>query len=61
METQLSDRAVLLHILGHVETMSATLERFRPLLELAAPAGQPDAISLAQAGRVLKGWRRAAH
>jgi hypothetical protein len=66
-ETPLTDRQLILHTLGHVEQMTeqlaqlaGLLEPFRPLLEAAAPGGRADAISLAQAGRMLRprGGRR---
>ncbi len=34
IETSLSDRAILLHILTHVEKLDAELEEFRPLLTM---------------------------
>jgi hypothetical protein len=55
IETRLTDRQILLHLLAHVEDLAAMLEPFRPVLQAAAPGGRPDAISLAQAGRMLRG------
>ena len=68
IETRLTDRQVLVHLLEHAEQTTAQLsallellEPFRPLLAAAAPAGRPDAISIAQAGRLLRGKGRRGH
>jgi hypothetical protein len=61
IETVMTDRQILLHILGHVEEWTELIEVLRPLrpiLEAAAPGGKPDAISLGQARRMFKGGRR---
>lgn len=61
IETVLTDREILIHILGHVEEWAELVEVLRPLrpiLEAAAPGGRPDAISLGQARRMFKGGRR---
>lgn len=62
IETQLSDRQLLVHLLEHAEAtteqlaeLRAMVEPFRAVLAAAAPAGRADAISLAQAGRLLRG------
>lgn len=66
IETRLSDRSILLHVLQHVEELAplaghlpalaelaAALPRLRPLLAmLPADGSPPDAITAAQA------WRR---
>jgi hypothetical protein len=60
-ETVLTDRQILLHILGHVEQWQELIEvlaPLRPILEAAAPGGRPDAISLGQARRMFRGGRR---
>lgn len=55
IHTSLSDRDILLHILTHVEQLTAELEEFRPLLAMAkGKHGQPDMISVLQARRELK-------
>jgi hypothetical protein len=55
IETQLTDRALLVHILEHVEAMWAELEEFRPLLAmLKRPNGTPDMVGLLQARREAK-------
>jgi hypothetical protein len=61
IETGLSDRELLLHILQHVEHLSTELERWRPLLQMIAPNGAaPDAIGAAQAWRAMRRGRRGA-
>jgi len=51
-ESKLTDRAILLHILEHVEAMWAELEEFRPLLAmLKRHDGTPDMIGMLQARR----------
>lgn len=66
-ETVLSDRAILLHILQHAESiderlasLETELERWRPLLAMFGPAagGRPDAISAAQGWRALRSRNR---
>jgi hypothetical protein len=55
IETSLSDRAVLLHILAHVEELAGKL------MELEArflPNGQPDMLAVAQARRGIRKARR---
>jgi hypothetical protein len=55
IDTTLSDRDVLLHILAHVEDLWAVLDEFRPLLAiLKGPDGRPDMIGAAQLRRRLK-------
>jgi hypothetical protein len=55
IETQLTDRALLVHILEHVEAMWAELEEFRPMLAmLKRPNGTPDMVGLLQARREAK-------
>jgi hypothetical protein len=55
IDTTLSDRDVLLHILAHVEDLWAVLDEFRPLLVLLkGPDGRPDMIGAAQLRRRLK-------
>ena len=67
IETSLTDRDILLHLLTHVEELTDlpekvgqlvdALEEFRPLLNLITTKnGQPDMIGLAQVGRA---WRKA--
>jgi hypothetical protein len=67
IETQLTDRQLLVHLLEHAEAtteqlaeLRAMVEPFRAVLAAAAPGGRADAISLAQAGRLLRsrGGRR---
>lgn len=75
VETGMSDRAILLHLLSHAEwqtqqtdAMAATiaaleqeLDSFRPILNMLKPNGAaPNAISMAQAGRTIRAARRAA-
>lgn len=49
---QLTDRDLLLLILGHVQEMWAELDSFRPLLAmLKRPDGRPDMVGLFQARR----------
>jgi hypothetical protein len=61
IETQLTDRALLVHILEHVEAMWAELEEFRPLLAmLKRPNGTPDMVGLLQARREAKRAARGA-
>ena len=55
IETTLSDRALLVHILEHVEAISDLVEEFRPLLNLARAAnGKPDMIGAAQLRRRMR-------
>ncbi len=58
IETALSDRQVLLHILTHVEELAElvdVLEEFRPLLNLIkGQNGKADYVGLAQIGRGLR-------
>lgn len=61
IETPLTDRQLLVHLLEHAESTTEQLaallqllEPFRPLIAAAAPAGRPDAISIAQAGRLFR-------
>lgn len=63
----MTDASVLRHILQHVESIDerfslieTELARWRPLLDMFAPAGngKPDAISVAQGMRGLRGKRR---
>ena len=55
IETSLSDRALLVHILEHVEHLSDTLAEFRPVLDLLkGPGGKVDMIGAAQMRRRLK-------
>ncbi|HLM89249.1 MAG TPA: hypothetical protein VK284_09505 [Streptosporangiaceae bacterium] len=52
IKTELTDRALLVHILEHVEAMWAELDEFRPLLAMIKrPNGTPDMIGLLQARR----------
>jgi len=52
IETTLSDRDVLLHILAHVEDLWAVLDEFRPLLALLkGPDGKPDMVGALQLRR----------
>lgn len=55
VETSLTDRAILLHILAHVEELAGKL------YELEArflPNGQPDMLAVAQARRGVRKARR---
>ena len=55
IETTLSDRALLVHILEHVEAFSDLIEEFRPLLNLVKGAnGKPDMIGAAQLRRRMR-------
>jgi hypothetical protein len=55
IDTTLSDRDVLLHILEHVEHFTDVLEEFRPMLNLLkGPDGKVDMIGAAQLRRRLK-------
>jgi hypothetical protein len=55
IDTSLSDRALLVHILEHVEHFTAVLEEFRPMLDLLRTRdGKPDMIGLATARRKLR-------
>lgn len=55
IDTTLSDRAILLHLLEHAEHLYKTLEEFRPLLNLIKGAdGKPDMIGAAQLRRKLR-------
>lgn len=72
VETSLTDRAILLHILAHVEELDAGTalliedmgrlrkleEEFRPLLNMLKPNGQPDMLAVAQARRGVRKARR---
>lgn len=59
IDTPLSDRALLVHILEHVEHLTSVLEEFRPLLDvLRGPGGKPDMIGMAQLGRRIRHGRR---
>jgi hypothetical protein len=52
IDTPLSDRALLVHILEHVEHFTAVLEEFRPLLDLLrGPDGKIDMIGAASLRR----------
>jgi hypothetical protein len=58
IETTWSDRAILIHILEHVEHLSDTLAEFAPLLAiLKGPDGKVDMIGAAQLRRRLKNGR----
>ena len=55
IDTTLSDRALLVHILEHVEHLSDTLAEFRPVLDLLrGPNGKPDMIGAAQLRRRMR-------
>lgn len=54
----LSDRDLLLHILEHVEELTAVLDEFRPLLTAFTNARRPDMLGAAQAFRQGKALRR---
>ena len=65
IETTLSDRELLLHLLMHAEAQTEqigrllelvdVLEEFRPLLNLVrGPNGKPDYVGLAQVRRNLR-------
>lgn len=55
IKTELTDRALLVHILEHVEAMWAELEEFRPLLNMIKrPNGTPDMVGMLQARREAK-------
>lgn len=55
IETSLSDRALLVHILEHVEHFTEVLEEFRPVLDLLrGPGGKVDMIGAAQLRRRIK-------
>lgn len=60
IKTELTDRALLVHILEHVEAMWAELDEFRPLLAMIKrPGGAPDMVGMLQARReVRKAARR---
>jgi hypothetical protein len=52
IDTSLSDRALLVHILEHVEHFTEVLEEFRPVLDLIKTRdGKPDLVGMAQLGR----------
>lgn len=61
-----SDRALIVHLMQHAEhqtevidRLEAELIRFRPLLDMLLPNGQPpDAISMAQVARNFRKNRR---
>ena len=55
IDTTLSDRALLVHILEHVEAFSDLIEEFRPLLNLLKNGnGKPDMIGAAQLRRRMR-------
>lgn len=55
IDTSLSDRAILLHLLEHAEHLYQTLEEFRPLLAmLRGPDGKVDMIGAGQLRRRLR-------
>ena len=57
IETSLSDRDVLLHILTHVEALTellALLDEFRPLLAMLTQNGKPDMVGIMQARREFR-------
>ncbi len=55
IDTPLSDRALLVHILEHVEHLSGVLAEFAPLLDLLRrPDGKPDMIGAAQLRRRVR-------
>jgi len=72
IETRLSDREILLHVLTHVEEMHEGLIRiadrlealeaewatYRPLVATFSNGGKPDMISAAQAFRQGRRMRR---
>ncbi len=54
IDTTLSDRAILVHLLEHVEAMWDLLEEFRPLLDMLRArngGGQLDMIGVLQLRR----------
>lgn len=57
IDTSLSDRALLVHILEHVEHFTEVLEEFRPMLDmLRRPDGKPDMVgALALRRRARRG------
>lgn len=55
VETSLSDRAILLHLLAHVEKLCEELDELRARF---LPNGQPDMLAVAQARRGVKRARR---
>lgn len=55
IETSLSDRALLVHILEHVEHFTDLLEEFRPMLDmLRRPDGKPDVVGALQLRRKVR-------
>jgi hypothetical protein len=55
IDTTLSDRDVLLHILAHVEDLWTVLDEFRPVLALLkGPDGKVDMIGAAQLRRRMR-------
>jgi hypothetical protein len=55
IETSLSDRALLVHILEHVEHLTDVLAEFTPLLAmLRGPDGKVDMVGLASLRRKLR-------
>lgn len=55
IDTSLSDRALLVHILEHVEAFSDLIEEFRPLLSVLKGAnGEIDYIGAAQLRRRMR-------
>ena len=55
IDTSLSDRALLVHILEHVEHLSAVLAEFAPLLSLLkGPDGKLDMVGAAQMRRKMR-------
>ena len=59
IDTPLSDRALLVHILEHVEHLTSVLAEFAPLLDvLRRPDGKPDIIGGAQLRRKVRRGNR---
>ena len=55
IDTTLSDRALLVHILEHVEHFTDVLEEFRPMLNLLkGPDGKPDMVGALQLRRKVR-------
>lgn len=55
IETTMSDRDVMLHILAHVEDLWTVLDEFRPLLALLkGPDGKPDMVGALQLRRKVR-------
>ena len=64
-ETILTDRQLLVHLIGHIEHVDEIVtalhdewEVFRPIIEQFRPAGGADFLTILQTGRELRKLRR---